>query len=65
MLNAKGIFVRVRLFLGVGLGVAAGLLSHRYIPADGIWPHLVLGVAVGAAFFILIQVIRGKGKIEL
>jgi hypothetical protein len=55
--------LRLRLLLGVALGVAAGLLAHRYIPADGIWPDLIIGVGVGVVVFTLIQVIRGKGKI--
>lgn len=55
--------MRLRLLLGVALGVAAGLLSHRYIPADGIWPDIIIGVGVGLAFFFLAQVIWGKGKI--
>ena len=63
MLNSKGIFNRIRLLVGIVLGAAAGLLSNRYIPADGIWPDVIIGVAVGVAFFVLIQVIRGKGKI--
>ena len=63
VLSGKGIFVRIRLLLGIVLGVAAGLLSNRYIPADGIWPDVIVGVAVGVAFFVLVQVIRGKGNI--
>ena len=55
--------MRIRVLLGIALGVAAGLLSNRYIPADGIWPDLIIGVAVGVAFFMLVQVITGKGKI--
>jgi predicted small secreted protein len=55
--------LRLRLLLGVALGVAAGLLANRYIPDDGIWPDLIIGVGVGVAVFALIQVIRGKGKI--
>ena len=55
--------MRIRLFSGVALGVAAGLLAHRYIPADSIWPYVIIGVAVGVAVFILFQVISGKGKL--
>ena len=55
--------MRIRLLLGIALGVAAGLLSNRFIPVDGIWPDLIIGVAVGVAFFVLVQVIRGKGNI--
>ena len=55
--------MRIRLLLGVALGVAAGLLANRFIPADSIWPGVIIGVAVGCAFFVLIQVIRGKGKV--
>lgn len=57
--------MRIRLLTGVVLGVASGLLAHRYIPADGIWPGVIVGVAVGAAIFMLIQVIRGKGKLVI
>ena len=53
--------MRIRLFAGVALGVAAGLLAKHFIPADGIWPGVIIGVAVGCAFFVLIEVIRGKG----
>ena len=55
--------MRIRMLLGIVLGVAAGLLSNRYIPVEGIWPDLIIGVAVGVAFYVLVQVIRGKGKI--
>jgi hypothetical protein len=55
--------MRIRLLLGVALGVAAGLLANRFIPADGIWPGIIIGVAVGGALFVLIQVIRGKVKV--
>jgi hypothetical protein len=55
--------MRIRVLLGIALGVAAGLLANRFIPADSIAPDLVIGIAVGVAFFILIQLIRGKGKI--
>jgi len=55
--------MRIRLLLGVTIGVAAGLLASRLIPADSIWPGVIIGVAVGAAIFVLIQVIRGKGKL--
>ena len=55
--------MRIRLLLGIALGVAAGLLANRFIPVDSIAPDLVIGVAVGVAFYILVQVIRGKGKI--
>ena len=54
--------MRIRLLSGVALGVAAGLLAGHFIPTDNIWPGVIIGVAVGAAFFFLIQVIRGKGK---
>jgi uncharacterized membrane protein YccC len=63
VLNSKEIFVRIRLLLGIALGVAAGLLANRFIPAESIAPDLVIGVAVGVAFFILVQLIRGKGKL--
>jgi hypothetical protein len=55
--------MRVRLLVGVVLGVASGLFAHRYIPADGIWAGVITGVAVGAAIFVLIQAISGKGKL--
>jgi hypothetical protein len=55
--------MRIRLLLGIALGVAAGLLANRFIPADSIAPDLVIGVAVGVAFYILVQVIRGKGNL--
>ena len=56
--------MRIRLLAGVILGVTGGLLAHRYIPADGIWAGIIIGVAVGAAVFVLIQVLRGKGKLK-
>jgi hypothetical protein len=49
--------------LGVALGVAAGLLAHRYIPVEHIWLGLIIGLAVGISIFILFHVIRGKGNI--
>jgi len=55
--------MRIRLLLGVALGVTAGLLANRYIPADSIWPDLIIGVGVGLAFFFLVQVISGKWKL--
>jgi predicted small secreted protein len=55
--------VRIRILLGVALGVAAGLLSNHFIPVDGIWSDLIIGVAVGVGFFVLVQTITGKGKI--
>ena len=54
--------MRILLPIGVALGVAAGLLSDRFIPTDSIWPGVIIGVAVGAAFFVLIKAITGKGK---
>ena len=59
----KEVIIRIRLLLGVALGVAAGLLANRYIPADSIWPDLIIGVGVGLAFFFLVQVISGKWKL--
>ena len=56
--------MRVRLLLGVVLGCASGLFAHRFIPSDSIWPGVIIGVAVGLAVFVLIQVIRGKVKLE-
>ena len=55
--------MRIRLFAGVALGVAAGLLANKFIPTDGIWPHLIIGLAVGIGFFILVQLIRNKGNL--
>ena len=55
--------MRIRLLLGVALGVAAGLLAGNFIPADSIWPGIIIGVAIGIAFFVLVQVIRGKAKV--
>ena len=55
--------MRILLLLGVALGVAAGLLAGHFIPTDSIWPGIIIGVAVGAAFFILIQVIRNKARV--
>ena len=55
--------MRVLPLMGVALGMAAGLLANRYVPADGIWPGIIIGLAVGIAFFVLIQVIRGKNKV--
>lgn len=55
--------MRIRMLLGVALGVGAGLLAHRFIPVDSIWPGVIIGVAVGIAIFALIQVILGKGKL--
>ena len=52
--------MRIRLLAGVVLGVTVGLLAHRYIPADSIWPGVIIGVAVGGCVFVLIQVIMGK-----
>lgn len=54
--------MRILLLLGVALGVAAGLLAGHFIPGDGIWPDVIIGVAVGFSFYVLIQVIRGKGR---
>ena len=55
--------MRIRLLTGVVLGCAAGLFANRFVHADSIWPDVIVGVAVGLAVFILIQVIRGKGKL--
>ena len=55
--------MRIRLLVGVVLGVISGLLANRYIPADSIWPGVIIGIAVGVAIIVLIQVIRGKGKL--
>lgn len=54
--------MRIRLLLGVALGVASGLLAHRYIPAESIWPDVLIGVGVGIVFFFLIHVFKGKWK---
>jgi hypothetical protein len=54
--------MRIRLLAGVVIGVTGGLLAHRYITADSIWPGVIIGVAVGAAIFVLVQVITGKGR---
>jgi hypothetical protein len=55
--------MRIRLLAGVALGVTAGLLANKFIPAESIAPDLVIGVAVGVAFYVLVQLIRGKGKL--
>ena len=53
--------IRLLLLTGVALGIAGGLLADRYIPGDSIWPVVVIGAAVGVAFFVLVKVIKGKG----
>ena len=55
--------MRILLLSGVALGVAAGILAGHFIPADGIWPGMIIGVAIGVAFFVLVQVIRGKANV--
>jgi hypothetical protein len=54
--------MRIYLPLSVVLGVAAGLLAHRFLPVGSIWIGVIVGVTAGIVIFCVVLVIRSKGK---
>ena len=55
-------WVRVCLPASVILGIAAGLLAQRFLPAGSFWVDVIIGITAGIAFFCVVKVILSRGK---